>query len=130
MRIETAWLEAQQGFAFKAQPMTLCGYDVDCADLADLTDPGACAALGITPEDLSCPWEFLVAMGLVPPSWTVADRLLASGHSGIQVRSFAPGATGRDINVVFWDWARIPPHQVRIIDDERRLPRNDLSWEA
>jgi hypothetical protein len=32
--------EAQQGFPFKAQFMTLCGYAVDCEDLADLTDPG------------------------------------------------------------------------------------------
>ena len=40
LRFETAWLEAQQGFAFKVQPLTLCAYAVDCADLADLTDPG------------------------------------------------------------------------------------------
>jgi RES domain-containing protein len=33
--METAWLEAQQGFAFKAQPLTICAYDVDCADIAD-----------------------------------------------------------------------------------------------
>jgi RES domain-containing protein len=25
-RLETAWLEAQQGFAFKGQPMTMCTY--------------------------------------------------------------------------------------------------------
>lgn len=30
LRFETAWLEAQQAFPFKAQPMTLCAYDVDC----------------------------------------------------------------------------------------------------
>jgi RES domain-containing protein len=34
--METAWLEAQQGFAFKAQPLTICAYTVDCADIADL----------------------------------------------------------------------------------------------
>jgi RES domain-containing protein len=28
LRFETAWLEAQQAFPFKAQPMTLCGYQV------------------------------------------------------------------------------------------------------
>jgi len=28
-RMETAWREAQQGFAFKAQPLTVCAYDVD-----------------------------------------------------------------------------------------------------
>ena len=36
-RFETAWLEAQQAFPFKAQPMTLCAYEVDC-DVLDLTD--------------------------------------------------------------------------------------------
>lgn len=38
LRLETAWLEAQQGLPFKAQPMTLCDYGVDCEDIADLTD--------------------------------------------------------------------------------------------
>ena len=38
-RMETAWLEAQQAFPFKAQPLTLCAYEVDCADVVDLTDP-------------------------------------------------------------------------------------------
>lgn len=41
-RFETAWLEAQQAFPFKAQPMTLCAYEVDCADILDLTDPETC----------------------------------------------------------------------------------------
>ena len=47
-RFETAWLEAQQGFAFKAQPLTLCAYEVDCEDLADLSrlDAPFCAHLG------------------------------------------------------------------------------------
>ena len=31
LSLETAWLEAQQGFPFKAQPMTICAYRVDCA---------------------------------------------------------------------------------------------------
>lgn len=44
MRSETAWLEAQQGLPFKAQPMTLCAYRVDCADMLDLTDPAVRAA--------------------------------------------------------------------------------------
>ena len=34
----TAWMEAQQGFPFKPQPMTLVAYQVDCADVADLND--------------------------------------------------------------------------------------------
>jgi RES domain-containing protein len=38
LRFETAWLEAQQAFPFKAQPMTPCAYEVDCGDVLDLTD--------------------------------------------------------------------------------------------
>jgi hypothetical protein len=29
---------------------------------------------------------------------------------------------------VFWRWSDHPPHQLRLIDDERRLPRDDSSW--
>ncbi|WP_346797983.1 RES domain-containing protein [Halomonas sp. Bachu 37] len=38
-RFETAWLEAQQGFAFKTQPLTLCKYEVDCGPILDLCEP-------------------------------------------------------------------------------------------
>ena len=58
-RFETAWLEAQQAFPFKAQPMTLCAYEVDCEDVLDLTDPATSAAHGIEPADLACPWKDL-----------------------------------------------------------------------
>jgi RES domain-containing protein len=44
------------------------------------------------------------------------------------VPSFAKGAGEADINVVFWYWAPEPPHQVRVIDDDRRLPRDARSW--
>ena len=50
LRPETAWLEAQQGFAFKAQPMTMCAYDVDCADILDLTSHVTIGALAICPS--------------------------------------------------------------------------------
>jgi RES domain-containing protein len=128
LRFETAWLEAQQGFPFKAQPMTLCGYEVDCEDLADLTDPEVRSSLGIQLADLACGWAGLVDLGQVPPSWSLADRLMAAGHAGILVRSFACGASEADRNAVFWKWAPVPPHQVRVIDPGGRLPRNDLSW--
>ena len=128
LRFETAWLEAQQGFPFKAQPMTLCGYAVDCEDMADLTDPAVRGTLGVELTDLGCGWAGLVDRGLVPPSWQVADRLMTAGHSGILVRSFASEATEADINAVFWRWAPNPPHQVRVIDPGGNLPKNDLSW--
>ena len=128
MRLQTAWLEAQQGFAFKAQPMTMCAYEVDCADVLDLTDPGTLAATGATSSDLGCAWEDIAARGDMPPSWALAQHLMASGCAVIVVPSFASKATRADINVVFWRWAPNPPHQVRVIDDYDRLPKHDSSW--
>jgi RES domain-containing protein len=128
-RMETAWREAQQGFAFKAQPLTVCAYKVDCEDVADLTDAATREAHAVDPDSLGCPWEDLAARGLTPPSWDLARRLIAAGITAIVVPSFAPGATMEDRNVVFWQWSDTPPHQVAVIDDEGRLPRDDRSWQ-
>ena len=137
LRFETAWLEAQQAFPFKAQPMTLCAYEVACDDILDLTDAGTLAAHGIAPADLACAWKDLSTRGIKPPSWAITERLVAAGTAGVIVPSFAKGAVPRDerpsasaadINVVFWDWAPDLPHQVRVIDDDQRLPRDARSW--
>jgi RES domain-containing protein len=127
LRLESAWLEAQQGFPFKAQPMTLCAYAVDCDPVADLTDAATVAALAIAASDLACPWEDLADRGRTLPSWEIALRLKASGYAGIVVPSFAPGATAADRNAVFWHWADTPPHQVRVIDDQGCLPKDESS---
>lgn len=103
LRFQTAWLEAQQAFPFKPQPMTLCTYDVDCDDVLDLTDSRVLAAQGIGRDDLSCPWEDHATRGLMPPSWVLAERLVALGVAAILVQSFAAGAAVDDVNVVFWD---------------------------
>lgn len=128
-RLETAWLEAQQGFPFKAQPMTMCAYAVDCEDVVDLTDTSELDRLGITPSDLSPSWEDLASRGQVPPGWALARRLVKEGAAGILVPSYAPGAVAKaDINAVFWRWSTAPPHQVRVVDDTGRLPTDDSSW--
>ena len=128
LRFETAWFEAQQAFPFKAQPMMLCAYEVDCEDILDLTDPATLASHGIAQSDLACPWKDLSTRGIEPPSWVVTKRLIAAGTAGMIVPSYAKGAIETDINVVFWDWAPAPPHQVRVIDDDRRLPKDGRSW--
>lgn len=128
LRMETAWLEAQQGFAFKAQPLTLCSYAVDCTDIVDLTDPGTRSVLNVTHADLSCPWENLADLGREVPSWTMADRLIALGAAGVIVPSFAHRAGPEDRNLIFWRWSEDLPHQITVNDDQRRLPRNDSSW--
>ncbi|HJS86433.1 MAG TPA: RES domain-containing protein [Acetobacteraceae bacterium] len=128
LRFETAWLEAQQAFPFKAQPLTLCSYDVDCNDVLDLTDPAVLTARSIAPSDLACAWKDLETRGIRPPSWLVAERLSRDGVAGIVVPSYAHGATAADVNVVFWNWGTTLPHRVRVIDDEYRLPKDARSW--
>lgn len=130
LRPETAWLEAQAGFAFKAQPMTLCAYRVDCAGVLDLTDATALAARGIDPAALGCRWAELHDRGQPVPSWLVAERLRQEGAAAVVVPSFAIGALPeRDRNLVFWRWSREPPHQVSVVDDHDRLPRDSASWQ-
>lgn len=128
LRLETAWLEAQQGLPFKAQPMTVLAYAVDCDAMADLTDATNLRSLGITPADLACPWEDLADRGVDPPSWGLARRLFTVGYTGVLVPSFAHGGTANDVILVFWRWSDVPPHQVRVIDDHGRLPKDDRSW--
>jgi len=128
-RMETAWLEAQQGFPFKAQPLTICAYEVDCADIADLGDSDGRRGLGLDLADLACAWEDLAARGIAPPSWQLSSRLIREGYAGIIVPSFAPGAAPTDRNVVFWRWSDALPHKVLVVDDESRLPRDGRSWE-
>lgn len=129
LRPETAWLEAQQGFAFKAQPMTMCAYDVDCADILDLTSHVTIGALAIDQGNLACPWEDMADRGDTPPSWELADRLIAVGAAGVIVPSFAHRAGPDDHNLVLWKWGKVPPHKVRVVDDHGRLPKDDRSWE-
>lgn len=143
-------MEAQQGMPFKAQPLTLVAYRLDCEPIADLTDGAVLASAGIDPADLACPWEDMVARGLVPPSWRLVDALLDAGFHGAIVPSFAPGAalspempwrghsdaslgqaadwSGYGRNLVLWTWSDQPPCQIQVIDDFGRLPLNDASW--
>jgi RES domain-containing protein len=100
---------------------------VDCADILDLTDPVTRSFLGIAGADLGCAWEDMADRGRRPPTWTLAERLVALGHPGILAPSFASGATRDDVNAVFWRRSVCPPHQVRVIDDYGRRPNDDRS---
>ena len=124
----TAWMEAQQGMPFKAQPLTLIGYRLDCERIIDLTAPVVLAALDVTPTQLACPWEDLKSRRLEPPSWEVSDHLMAAAWQGAIVPSFAPGCGPDSRNLVLWDWADEPPCRIQVIDSFGRLPKNGSSW--
>jgi RES domain-containing protein len=79
LSLKTAWLEAQQGFAFKAQPLTLCSYRAELADILDLTEADVRKAVEVTMAQLGCPWERLAGDRKPVPTWELADRLIAAG---------------------------------------------------
>jgi RES domain-containing protein len=121
-------MEAQQGFPFKAQPMTLVAYEVDCTNIVDLNDPSTLSFLDFTSTELACAWEDLASLKQEPPTWSLASQLQSLGISGIKCRSFAPGCTEQNHNLVLWQWSNTPPNSVRVIDDFNRLPKSKDSW--
>ena len=126
--LTTAWMEAQQGFPFKPQPMTLVAYEVDCTNIVDLNDPSTRKLLGFSSPDLACAWEDMTTQKQDPPTWKLADRLHSLDISGVQCRSFAPGCTERNHNLVLWKWSDTLPNIIRVIDNLGRLPKSKDSW--
>lgn len=118
----TAINEASQGFGNRFPPLTLVTYDIDCADLADLSTPAGAKKHKITSTMLACPWKLLAHEGAPVPTWDLADRLIASSHAGLIVRSFANGTTATDLNLVLWTWSGTLPHKVEVFDPDGRLP--------
>jgi RES domain-containing protein len=129
LSVLTAVKEANQGFAFKIIPCVLCSYEIDCEDIADLRSEQARSVHGVTLADMACAWFGDASAGRQPPSWNVARQMMATGHAGMLVPSFAPGASDEDENLVLWSWSAHTPHQVNVHDPSGRLPKNQLSWE-
>lgn len=106
------------------QPLTICAYEVDAEPIFDAMDGGQRRAARVDDVDLACPsWEAEMLAGFVPASQALADRLVAAGYAGMQVRSFAAGARGDHVNLVMWRWGPERPVRVVLIDDEGRLSR-------
>lgn len=57
------------------------------------------------------------------PTQAFAQRLLAKGYRALLVRSFAPGTTQDDLNLVLWRWSDALPSRLTLIDDEGRLSK-------
>ena len=124
----TVFREVSSGFAHRLTPYVLCSYDVDCEDIADLRTDAGRAALGVAMADLNCAWADALIAGREPASWPIVRRLLAEGHAGALVPSFATGATANDHNLVLWRWGPDLPHKVTAYDPTGKLPKNQLSW--
>lgn len=126
--IEGAITEASQGFGHKIHPLTICAYEVDCEDIADLGDEGIRQEYGISYENMSDAWASALSENRRPQSWTIYDAL-SKKFAGILVPSFAHRAAASIRNLVLWKWSSEMPHRVVVIDPTGRLPKNQKSWE-
>ena len=122
LTIMTALREANQ--AGSLQPTTLVSYEAEIKDVFDSRDETAlweegmdAAALGDTS------WRDQMKVLGEANTQAFARRLIGKGFNALLVRSFAPGTTEADLNLVLWRWGDALPSRLVLVDDENRLSR-------
>lgn len=119
LSIGTAIREANQ--VGDLQPTTLVAYRAELTNLFDCRDVAALEAHGMTPDGLADPaWREAMRTSGRARSQEFAMALIAAGHPGLIVRSFARGAQAEELNLILWRWTG-KGAQLSLIDDEARL---------
>lgn len=122
LSVMTALREANQ--AGSLQPTTLVSYDADIGRVFDARDEATLRALGMDAAALAdAGWRDRMRATGEAATQGFARRLAAAGYHGLLVRSFAPGVTDEDINLVLWKWGARAPCRLTLVDDEHRLSR-------
>lgn len=104
------------------QPTTLVSYDADIDPVFDATDAAALGRYGMTLEALAADdWRVRMRDDGKARTQILAERLIDDGYAGMQVRSFARGASARDLNLVLWSWGSTLPAMLRLNDRDGRL---------
>jgi RES domain-containing protein len=118
----TAIREANQ--VGSLQPTTLVSYDADLERIFDARDAKALASEGMDATALAASiWRDEMRASGEARTQSFARRLIGAGYCGLLVRSFAPGTSEDDLNLVLWSWGNAPPSYLSPIDDEGRLSR-------
>ena len=126
VELTTAVAEYEQDLGIR--PGTFCAYDVMADGILDLCDDAVLDACGIRPADRFCAWKaILLIHHQRPPTWDLADRLIAGGASGALVPS--DQAKG-GVNLVLWRWNDSPSRTVIALDPMRDLPTDQASWRS
>lgn len=122
LSVMTALREANQ--VGSLQPTTLVSYDADIGRVFDCRDETSLQAHGMDTIAIADPaWRDQMKAKGEAPTQAFARILAESGYHGLLVRSFAPGTTCDDLNLVLWQWNDDLPFRLSLIDDERRLSR-------
>ena len=120
LSVMTALREANQ--VGNLQPTTLVSCDAEIDAIFDCRDAVALAGENMTAHGLAAPtWRDEMKAAGEARTQGFARRLIKAGHSGLLVRSFAPGSTADDLNLVLWRWGDKAPARLVLIDDEKKL---------
>ncbi|WP_269933140.1 RES family NAD+ phosphorylase [Aminobacter sp. HY435] len=118
----TALREANQ--VGNLQPTTLVSYEAEIDRVFDCRDDHALKAAEMDEIALADgTWRDQMKSRGEARTQAFARRLIDGGYHGLLVRSFAPGATMDDLNLVLWTWSDAAPARLILIDDEKRLSR-------
>jgi RES domain-containing protein len=122
LTVMTALREANQ--VGSLQPTTLVSYDAEIEEVFDCRDETALQAKGMDAAAIAdSTWRDQMKSTGEARTQAFARRLIAAGFHAMLVRSFAPGATGDDLNLVLWKWSDAAPSRLTLIHDENRLAR-------
>lgn len=115
----TALREANQ--AGSLQPTMVVSYLAEIGPILDSQQADLCLDYGLQPNDLSDhAWRAKMIARQPVPTQEFAERLRTAGFAGLLVRSFANGATDKDLNMVLWKW-NAGGNSLVLIDDENRI---------
>lgn len=122
LSVLTALREANQ--VGNLQPTTLVSYDAALEKVFNSRDEDALQAELMDADAIADPtWRDQIKATGEARTQRFARRLAAAGYQGLLVRSFAPGATADDMNLVLWTWGESASARLTLIDDENRLGR-------
>ncbi len=122
LSIMTALREANQ--VGNLQPTTLVSYNADIEHVFDSRDDSELLKYDMDAAALAdTTWRDQMKATGEAKTQAFVRRLINARYDALLVRSFAPGATAEDLNLVLWRWGAEAPARLVLIDDENRLSR-------
>jgi len=105
------------------QPTVLVSYEANLTPIFDARDAAQLADYGVSENSLAAnDWRQQMRQHKQSESQRFAERLIKEGYQGMLCISYAVGANLNDINLILWTWNTTDSNQLRVIDDENRLP--------
>jgi len=104
------------------QPLLIVAIRAEVSGLFDGRDKAELARFGATPVGIGRDdWREEAEREGLSEGQRLAQALRRAGYGGMVVPSYAEGATGRDVNVVFWHWGEGTEARLTVVDDDGYL---------